>query len=133
MKIICDTHVLLFWANDLGRLTLPARKALEANMDEGTLGCADITLWEIALLHERGRLSLPSGVTPESYMHGIIRALRLNVLAITPDIAALSRSELFCHQDPADRLIAATAIVHQASLISADKKLAALPQLRIIW
>ncbi|AFS53951.1 hypothetical protein LptCag_1737 [Leptospirillum ferriphilum] len=133
MKIICDTHVLLFWANDPGRLTLPARKALKNNMDKGTLGCADITLWEIALLYERGRFTLPLDVTLESYMHGIINALRLRVLSITPEIAALSRSELFHHQDPADRLIAATAIVHQAPLISADKTLATLSPLQILW
>lgn len=83
-------------------------------MDEGTPGCADITLREIALLHECGRISLPSGMTPEHFIHAIIKALRLNVLSITPDIAALSRSELVCLHDPTDRLIAATAIVQPA-------------------
>lgn len=66
-------------------------------------------------------------------MHRLIKALRLEVLPITPDIAALSLSEPFNHKDPADRLIATTAIVHRAHLITADEKLRALPQLKTIW
>ena len=66
-------------------------------------------------------------------MQAIIYALNLEVLAITPEIAALSRSGMFRHQDPADRLIASTAIVHQAPLISADKRLSVLDPLRILW
>lgn len=132
-KIICDTHVLLFWANEPARLTSLARKTLDESKEKGTLACADITLWEMALLHERGKIVLPPDVAIERYMHAIINALHLEVLTITPDIAALSRSEMFHHQDPADRLIASTAIVHQAPLISADKKLSILDQLKILW
>jgi len=133
MKTICDTHILLFWANEPGRLTDKALKALERGREEATLSCADITWWEISLLHERGRIRLPPDVTLQRYMQGIIAALRLSVLPITPDIATLSRSEQFGHKDPADRLIAATAIVHRATLITADEKLRALPKLQTLW
>ncbi len=132
-KIICDTHVLLFWANEPDRLTLLAKKILDENRGKGTLASADITLWEIALLHEKGRIVLPPDVSIEGYMQAIITALNLEVLAITPEIAALSRSEFFRHQDPADRLISSTAIIHQAPLVSADKKLSALEPLKIFW
>lgn len=133
MKIICDTHVLLFWAHEPGRLTTAARKAMENNSDDGILACADITWWEIALLHERGRIRLPTDVSPQRYMQGLIKALRLDVLPITPDIATLSTSEPFRHKDPADRLIAATAIIHRAPLITADEQLRSLSRLQIIW
>lgn len=73
-----------------------------------------MTLWEIALPHEKERIVLTPNVTIEGYLQAIITALNLEVLAITPEIAALSRSEVFRHQDPADRLIASTAIIHQA-------------------
>ena len=133
MKIICDTHVLLFWANAPDRLSSLAGKTLDENREKGSLACADITLWEIALLHEKGKIVLPQDVSIERYMQTIVSALCLEVLTITPDIAALSRSGIFSRQDPADRLIAATAIVCQAPLISADKRLAALDSLRILW
>ena len=132
-KIICDTHVLLFWANEPDRLTLLAKKILDENRGKGTLASADITLWEIAHLHEKGRIVLPPDVSIERYMQAIIHALNLEVLAITPEIAALSRSEVLRHQDPADRLIASTAIIHQAPLVSADKKLSELEPIKILW
>lgn len=133
MKIICDTHVLLFWANEPDRLTALAKKTLEENREKRTLACADISLWEIALLHERGKIVLPKDVSIERYMQAMIAALHLEVLTITPEIATLSRSKMFTHQDPADRLIASTAIVHQAPLISSDKKLSTLEFLKILW
>ena len=133
MKIICDTHVLLFWASDPDRLTARARRALENGMEKNDLACADITWWEIALLHERGRIVLPPEVTLQRYMHGLITALRLESLPVTPVIATLSRSDSFDRKDPADRLIAATAMAHRAPLVTADEKLRAIPRLKTIW
>ena len=59
--------------------------------------------------------------------------LSLTVLPITPEIASLSQENFLLHKDPADRLIAATAIHHDAPLITADKKLGKLKQLKVIW
>ena len=80
-----------------------------------------------------GEVASPSQRDPQRYLHGLVKALRLEGLPITPDIAALSRSKPFIRQDPADRLIAATAIVNRSSFITADEKLRALPRLRAIW
>jgi PIN domain nuclease of toxin-antitoxin system len=66
-------------------------------------------------------------------MHDIIKAMYLKVLPITPEIAVISQSELFSHKDPADRIIAATAIYYKIPLITADKKLAAIETLDVIW
>jgi PIN domain nuclease of toxin-antitoxin system len=72
-------------------------------------------------------------VTAASYIHDILLGLDVTVLPITPEIAELAQSELFIHGDPADRLIAATSLAYRASLITADEKLRAIPQLRCIW
>jgi len=45
----------------------------------------------------------------------------------------MARSEVFRHRDPADRLIAATAIVHGAQLITADAQLGRVRGLRVLW
>ena len=133
MPTICDTHILLFWAHEPERLSPTARQALEKGQSRGELAIADITLWELALLHERGRLLLPADVDADFYLKQLLAALRLQVLPITPKIALLSRSDLFLHGDPADRLIGATALQLGARLITADSKLRALPGLHSVW
>jgi len=133
MLIICDTHILLFWADRRERLTIAAQQAVEHGLAGGKLACAAISFWEIALLFRKNRLVLPAQHTPASYMEDIVASLELQVISITPAIAALAESGIILHGDPGDRLIAATAIAHQAPLITADEKLHALPGLRCIW
>jgi PIN domain nuclease of toxin-antitoxin system len=133
MLTICDTHVLLFWAHEPARLSQRAAAALEQGRAQGQLAIADISLWELALLHERGRLSLPEDVPPALYLQRLLEALRLEVLPITAEIALLSRGLQFRHGDPADRLIGATALQGRRPLISADEKLRAIPELETIW
>ena len=83
------------------------------------------------MLFKAGRLR--DDVPAEQYMNDIILAMTLNVLPVTPQIATLSQQGLFIHKDPADRLIASTAIVNNAPLISADTKLQNIDALSIIW
>lgn len=133
MLTICDTHVLLFWADRPERLTLSAQESLNAAKDSGKLACAAISLWEIAVLFRKNRLILPPQHTPASYMKDIIASLDLCILPLTSAIAGLAESGIVIHGDPGDRLIAATAITHQAPLITADEKLHAVPGLHCIW
>jgi PIN domain nuclease of toxin-antitoxin system len=121
MQIICDTHIPLFWANAPSRLSRSAAAALEKGRQDGQLAIADISLWEIALLQERGRLRLPDDVPAVEYLSRLLQALSLNVLPITAEITVLSRSPIFQHGDPADRLIAATTLHGRWPLITADK------------
>lgn len=133
MLTICDTHVLLFWADQKERLTDSALQALERGREQGNLACAAISFWEIAMLFRKNRLVLPINHTPASYMEDIVESLSLNILQLTPSIAALAESGIVVHGDPGDRLIAATAITHHAPLITADEKLRANPVLQCIW
>lgn len=133
MQTICDTHVLLFWADRPERLSAAARQAVEQGMASGKLACADISLWEIAMLHARGRINRDSGVAIADYLRDIVLAMDLTVLPISSEIASVAQDTRFTHGDPADRLIAATALVQGAPLVSADEKLAKVPGLRCIW
>jgi PIN domain nuclease of toxin-antitoxin system len=133
MLTICDTHILLFWADQPERLTSAAREALDKGRSSGILACAGISFWEIAMLFRKKRLILPAQHTPTSYIEDIVASLDLNVLPLTPAIAALAESGIIAHGDPGDRLIAATAMMHQAPLITADEKLRVTPGLSCIW
>jgi len=131
MKIICDTHILLFWTQAPERLSGKARGALDAGLQMKSLACSDVSFWEIAMLFSSKRLVMP--VAPETYMRDLVIGLELEVFSITPEIAVISQSDIFTNNDPADRLIAATAIYHNADLVTADSKLRSNPKLRVIW
>lgn len=133
MKIICDTHVLIFWASKPEKLTDKAAKLLHKGLKNGSLACADISLWEIAMLVDKQRLEIPANIKARDYIQTIVDAMDLTVLPITPEIAELAHREDFVHGDPADRLIAATALANKATLITADKKLHQLKNLNCCW
>ncbi len=131
MKIICDTHVLLFWADAPEQLSNKATRTLRDGMRNQQMACADISLWEIAMLAEKGRITPQEPV--DLYIADIIAAMALEVLPISPEIAALSQTTLLQHQDPADRLIAATTLHHKARLVTKDRKLQAFRAIETLW
>ncbi len=131
MLTICDTHILLFWQDAPERLSKKAKMALEESLDKKSLACSDISFWEISMLFKAGRLR--DDVSAEQYMNDIILTMSLTILPVTPEIVVLSQQDLFIHKDPADRLIASTAMIHKAPLISADSKLRNIEPLDIIW
>lgn len=131
MLTICDTHVLIFWQDDPKRLSKKAKQALEKALVSQSLACSDISFWEISMLFKAGRLR--NDVSTVQYMNDIILTMSLTVLPITPEIATLSQQELFIYKDPADRLIASTAIINKIPLISADSKLQNIESLEIVW
>lgn len=129
--IVLDTHALIFDALSPSRLSARARKAVEAGFARGELACSDISLWETAMLIARGRLS--PGVDARQFLDDMLLARRIRVLPITTDIAVMSQSDAFIHGDPADRLIAATAMLHQAPLVTSDARLRSIEGLKIAW
>ena len=129
--IVLDTHVMIYDALAPARVSSRARKAIDSGYEDENLACADISLWEVAMLIARGRVD--PLMDPREFMDTMIAARRVRVLPITIDIAVLAQSDLFAHGDPADRLIAATAQLHGATLVTSDTKLRALSHLDTIW
>jgi PIN domain nuclease of toxin-antitoxin system len=125
--VVLDTHVLIHDALAPARLSRRAKRLL----DSEPLACSDISLWEIGMLVSKGRVRVEAQIEP--FLEDILRARNLRVLAISPRIAALAQSPEFSHADPADRIIAATAIAHRARLLSADDHLKRLASIEVIW
>lgn len=128
--IVLDTHAWFFWVNDNTELLSDA--ALKSIESESTLGVSIISCWEIAMLVSKERLKLNLDV-----MLWIKQALKypgIKCLPIDPEIAVLStRLPGTFHGDPADRLIVATCMYHQASLISKDRQIQKWGNIRVIW
>jgi len=127
--VVIDTHVLVQDALEPRRISTRARRALEG--DHGPLAASDISLWEMAMLIAKGRVRVAADAA--QFIDDVIQARAIRVLPITPAIAVLAQSDAFAHGDPADRIIAATAIVHGAALVTADKALQKTRRLTAIW
>ena len=91
-----------------------------------------ITLWEVAMLMEKRRIPIDRRV--RDFLEHALAAGRKEVVPITVAIAARS-AELGpgVHGDPADRLIAATALELSLPLVTRDQRLARVPGLQVVW
>ena len=92
-------------------------EALESQTNE--LWLSPITVWEVAILAERGRITLD-----RPYSQWIVDALHrvpFTEAALTHQIALKSREVVLPHQDPADRFLVATALIYDLVFVTADK------------
>lgn len=122
---------MIFDALSPDKLSATAKKSIINAEKKSQLFCSDISLWEIAMLITKKRLT--PGTDIETFMRLLLNARGIQVLGINMEIAILSATMELDHFDPADRIIAATAIQHNASLVTCDKKLSRINALSIIW
>src|ERR1700722_19448059 len=121
--LLLDTHCWL-WAQ-LGlvqRLSRAALQAIRSSESEGNLRISVISIWELAMLEKRGRVALPMNV--RTWVDQALSKPGLAVTPLTPEIMIESvhlPGEV--HGDPADRMLAATARVLGATLVTHDDKL----------
>jgi len=85
----------------------------------------------IAMAIARRRIEAGSNAT--GFIEDVLQSRSIQVLPITPEIAVLAQSDEFAHGDPADRIIAATALSRRAPLVSADDRLRRMSGLKVIW
>ena len=130
--IVLDTHVILWDALVPERLSELARKTIvQANENDGLIIC-DISLWEIAMLLQKGRVQVD--VDSQTFINLLLQANKSRVLATSPQIAVLAAQfPAEINKDPADRLIAATALVENATLITANRNLRAAGLIPTLW
>lgn len=130
--IVADTHVIIWHALKPELLSSKARKAIrEANRQDGIIFC-EISLWEIAMLMKKGRLSVEVGY-PE-FIRLVSHSNRYVFKGISPEIAELSTQLLSdTAKDPADRIISATAVIENAKLVTSDKALRKAETVPTIW
>jgi len=123
--IVLDTHIWLWWINrDPSRL----KPAWTARIESAEpVGVSAISCFEIAWLTHHGRIELP--IPEDDWFDKALAGSGVALLPITPRIARTAVQLPEHHCDPQDRLIIATALVHDAVLISVDEKFSAYAEL----
>lgn len=122
LKILLDTHIWLWYLLGNDRLSINLRTIIASEQNE--LWLSPISVWETIVLAEKGRLELNS--EPIIWVKRYLRVLDVKEARLTYEIATLSRELELSHQDPADRFIAATAIHHNFTLATVDRRLTRL-------
>lgn len=118
--IVLDTHALIWADTDDRKLGRKARTLINRLWPLGKVAVAAISFWEVGLLQKRRRLRLP--VPVHEWRDAVLSAGAVELpLDGVVAVRALELSGL--HDDPADRFIAAAAIVHGAALVTADERL----------
>ncbi len=119
---LIDTHILLWWHGDRDRLSRDQWESIASANADSPLQVSDISLWEVAMLYDLGRIRLAiplrdwlekAVAPPLVRRHGISPAVATE-LALLPDSF---------HRDPADRILVATARVIGATLLTQDRRI----------
>jgi len=97
---------------------------------ENEIWLSPITTWEILVLAEKGRIILDAD--PMSWLRKVFRKLPYHEARINHEIALCSRSLDLKHEDSADRFLAATALIYDLTLVTADKRLFACRDISIL-
>jgi len=125
LKVLLDTHIWLWLFQEPKRF---GRRTLQILKDpRNELWLSPISTWEILTLHHKGKIKLKLDAD-----EWIAKATSgTNEAPVTHEIAMASR-RLPLHQDPADRMIAATALVLDLTLVTADERLLELTAVKTL-
>jgi len=130
--IVLDTHAWVWFISNPELLSKRAKKVTDTAINAKEIFISSISAWEIALLVEKGRLKLTLDVTD-----WISKSERLPFFRFIPvdnsiAIKAVNLPQPL-HNDPADRIIIATAIAIGAPLVTKDEKILKYPHVKSVW
>jgi PIN domain nuclease of toxin-antitoxin system len=120
---LLDTHAWIWRIDQDRRLGAATIAALDALPPDNRPFLSDISLWEVATLVERGRLSLD--IPLADWFEAAAHPRSVRIVPIIPAIAtAVAKLPESFHRDPADRVLVATARVMGLSLLTRDTRIA---------
>jgi PIN domain nuclease of toxin-antitoxin system len=124
VKLLLDTHVLLWWLADDPRLGTDVR-ALIADPGHAVLVSA-ASIWEMAIKRALGKLAFDTDLV------AVMAENRIVSLPITVEHALHAGALPRHHDDPFDRMLIAQARIEQASLVTHDAQFASY-EVEILW
>ena len=112
--ILLDTCTLLWLASEPDRLSASAVAAISSNVN--ALFVSSFSAFEIGIKSSKGKLKL--SMPADEWFSTALRLHGLREIAISGSIAARSTLLPLLHQDPADRILVATALSHTLTIIT---------------
>ena len=128
VKVLLDTHAVLWAAEADDRLGSDARKVL-GGLNAGDAGISDITLLEIAMLESKKRIAISMPV--QDYLRRLVRSFP--TIPIDPATAAAACAVNLPQGDPFDRVIVGCALTHGIALITRDSNIRKSKIVPTIW
>ncbi len=117
MRLLLDTHILLWTLQGAPQLPQAARRQLDAAED---IFISSVSLWELAIKVRLGKLALDLDRLDEA-----LHELPFQALPVTWAHALATRQLPLLHKDPFDRMLVAQAISEPLTLLTHDAALAA--------
>lgn len=119
MRLLLDTHIWRWSLSAPDKLGRRVRSALTRGGTE--LWLSPISVWEILVLAERGRIKLAPD--PRKWVAEALSRTPAHEAPLTHQVATRSREIMPTHDDPADRFLVATALIYDLTLVTADEAL----------
>ena len=116
MKLLLDTHALIWSVDDPARLSAVAMTALQDPANDRLLSAA--TIWELAI--KVGQRKIVLSLPYRLWMETAIADLKLQILPVTVEYAERQASLPPHHKDPFDRLLIAQALVECIPVVCTD-------------
>lgn len=115
MKLLLDTHVLLWWLDDPKQLSPDAQAAIREDENEVFISAA--VVWEIVIKKALDKLTAPNNIVE------VISQNRFDPLAITIQHALAVEKLPMHHRDPFDRILIAQALAERMTLVHRDHEI----------
>jgi PIN domain nuclease of toxin-antitoxin system len=128
--IVLDTHVLLWWALDPGKLSPAAQDTVTAMEQRGGFASA-ISIWELGIKIQRGTLEL--GLDLGEFVRRVERSAVVELVPVDPAIWLRSLALTWDHRDPADRVIVATALARGLPILTRDDEIRRFGGVECVW
>ena len=128
VKLLLDTRVWL-WSL-LAPENLSRRVAAALENAENELRLSPISVWELVVLAEKGRVALDRA--PDAWVAEAMSRASLREALLTHEIALYTDAVRLPHRDPADRFLVATAIHLDLTLVTADQHIIGAKACRVL-
>jgi len=128
VKLLLDTHIWIWSLLSPQKLGRRVARELESSRNERWL--SPISLWEAQILFEQGRLRKAQDLV--RWIEEALGTTEFHDAPLTRAVALESRRIALSTEDPADRFLAATAKVYDLTLVTADERLIALREIKVL-